>query len=134
MAVKDYKFTGSKIAAHFAINGRDVTLTVERAQQLEWDLFSWLNSFGLGHIHAEYSKDRVTYRVCQECNCMQYRTRGNTRFQPFEWILSFCKSFFRKSNTCEGLRNCNGGSCACAKSNKLHKHKQHKNKQQKAKK
>ena len=116
------------------INGRDFTLTPERAQKLEWDLFTWLDCHDLGHIHAEYSKDKVIYRVCQECNCMQYRTRGNTKFQPLAWILSFCKSFFRKSSTCEGLHSCNGGSHLCEVDNKLHKQPQRKVKQPKAKK
>lgn len=134
MASMEYHFTGSKNAAHFKINGRDFTLTPERAQRLEWDLFTWLNCYDLGHIHAEYSKDKVTYRVCRECNCMQYRTRGNTKFRPLAWILSSCKSFFRKTSTCEGLHSCSDDNCVCVASNKLHKCKKHKSKGQKAKK
>lgn len=131
--MRDYQFMGSSASARFRFGDRYLTLSVKEARKLEWDLFSWLECNDFGHIHAKYSKDKVTYQVCRGCNCMQYRTCDNTTFQPFAWILSFCKSFFRKSSTCEGLHSCNGDNCACAESNKLHKRKQHKSKRQKAK-
>lgn len=129
-----YKLTFSKQDAYFQHGKARITLTVEEARRLEWDLFSWLDCFELGHIHAEYSKGKVTYRICRECNCMQYRTRGNTKFRPLAWILSSCKSFFRKTSTCEGLHSCSDDNCVCVASNKLHKCKKHKSKGQKAKK
>lgn len=62
---KDYAWTTSKSGKSIILkkHGSKVVLPLRDIYRLEYDLWSWLDSRGLGHIKARYCDGLVVYQI-----------------------------------------------------------------------
>lgn len=126
---EDYRWTTAKDDKSIIFRkgkGR-IVLPLRDIYRLEYDLWSWLDSRGLGHIKARYSEDGVIYRVCgKRHKYRNVRIWGSTSFLWEKFRQLFCRISNRNLGSVldYGIRSDKKAVCTDDNKKRRKKHKQ----------
>lgn len=114
MIRRHYEFEVFNDKGVFSLRKGDVELilSLDDIYLLEWDLLSYLDSAGRGHICPQYRDGVVSYGVNRAYNCIDCCTACRSRFRLWAWIKSCCRFFCRNSSI---YADCDVGN-ACKRS------------------
>lgn len=114
MIRRHYEFEVFNDKGVFSLRKGDVELilSLDDIYCLEWDLLSYLDSSGRGHICPQYKDGVVSYEVNRAYNCIDCRIACRSRFRLWAWIKSCCRFFCRNSSI---YADCDVGN-ACKRS------------------